>query len=298
MAIGGEDFARRVLEHPAIPAVAVAVTLAVALLLWPPHFIAPPRPKPVAQYVPKPKPKPRLAQAKPAPPTPAAKPPGPSEFQLENRMTYAQRLNRWKPFVLEAAKRFRVPQAWIWAVMRMESGGRTMLGENLPITSRAGAMGLMQVMPDTYAAMRRLYGLGPNAYDPHDSILAGAAVLKILSGKYRYPTFFAAYNAGPTAVDLNLAGTRALPAETTAYIAGVTRVLNGGSVGGGGKVRLTRPDGSPVMIDSGAVVSIRAALPGEYAPSVRTVIGIGRLRQGVREDPRTASAIIGRGGRI
>lgn len=196
----------------------------------------------------------------------------------------------------EASRRFGVPQTWIWAVMRIESGGRTMLAENQPITSRAGAMGLMQVMPETYAAMRRLYGLGPNAYDPHDNVMAGAAVLKILSVKYPYPSFFAAYNAGPATLEAAMRGQRLLPSETTAYIASVGSILNGGGlVGGGAKVRLTRPDGSPVMVNSGAVVSIRAALPGEYAPTVRTVIGIGRLKQGVREDVGTVSAILGRG---
>src|SRR3546814_10645940 len=55
-------------------------------------------------------------------------------------------LDRWRDFIAEASRRFGVPEAWIRAVMKAESGGRTVL-DGRPITSRAGAMGPMQVMP-------------------------------------------------------------------------------------------------------------------------------------------------------
>jgi soluble lytic murein transglycosylase-like protein len=58
-------------------------------------------------------------------------------------------LDRWQPFITEASLRFNVPERWIRAVMQAESGGQTMLNGH-PITSNAGAMGLMQVMPGTY----------------------------------------------------------------------------------------------------------------------------------------------------
>src|SRR3546814_6889793 len=58
----------------------------------------------------------------------------------------ADPVQRWRPFIAEASARFGIPAAWIERVMRAESGGRTRLhGE--PITSWAGAMGLMQLMP-------------------------------------------------------------------------------------------------------------------------------------------------------
>jgi len=64
-------------------------------------------------------------------------------------------------------------------------------------------------------------------------------------------------------------------------------------------VKLTRPDGSTVLIDPIAVRSIREAGPGEYAPGVRTVINMGVLKQGVLEDARAVGAAIKiRGGRI
>ena len=63
--------------------------------------------------------------------------------------------------------------------------------------SPKGAMGLMQLMPETWAALRARYGLGRDAFDPHDNILAGAAFLREMHDRYGSPGFLAAYNAGP-----------------------------------------------------------------------------------------------------
>jgi hypothetical protein len=218
----------------------------------------------------------------------------PSMFEQEQAMSPSLLMKRWDPFITEAALRFHFPAAWIRAAMRLESGGRTMLAENQPITSKAGAMGIMQLMPETWRQMRAAYGLGNNPYDPHDSVIAGTAVLKILYARYGFPAMFAAYNAGPATLDAAQAGERALPAETVAYVGGITRVLNGGSPGGGSGVKatLTRPNGSPVAIDVGAITAIRAPLPGEYADGVQAVVSAGRMKQGVRETVARATAII------
>ena len=127
-------------------------------------------------------------------------------------------LDRWSPFITEAAQRFGIPEAWICAVIRAESGGQATLNGQ-PITSRAGAMGLMQLMPKTWAELRGQYGLGVDAYDGHDNILAGTAYLRVLYERYGYPGLFAAYNAGPARFDVHLLGGRPLPAETLAYLA-------------------------------------------------------------------------------
>jgi soluble lytic murein transglycosylase-like protein len=126
----------------------------------------------------------------------------------------------WRPIVAEAATRFALPASWIVRVMRAESGGQTMLNGQ-PITSRAGAMGLMQLMPETWTAMRTANHLGADPYDPHDNVLAGAAYLRLLYQRYGYPNLFAAYNAGPARLEDFLYRHRPLPAETTAYIARV-----------------------------------------------------------------------------
>lgn len=132
-------------------------------------------------------------------------------------------LDRWQGLIAEASRRFGVPEAWIRAVMQAESGGRTML-DGRPITSRAGAMGLMQVMPGTYEEMRRAHDLGADPRDPRDNILAGTAYLRAMYDRYGYPGLFAAYNAGPERYDEHLHQGRPLPAETRAYLATVARI--------------------------------------------------------------------------
>jgi hypothetical protein len=115
--------------------------------------------------------------------------------------------------VAEASRRFGVPEHWIRAVMRVESAG------DRNAVSRAGAMGLMQVMPATYAELRRQLDLGPNPFDIRDNILAGAAYLRQMYDRYGAPGFLAAYNAGPGRWESHLAGRRALPSETVNYLA-------------------------------------------------------------------------------
>jgi soluble lytic murein transglycosylase-like protein len=124
---------------------------------------------------------------------------------------------QWRGLITEAAGRFEISVNWICAVMRAESAGRREIGGRR-ITSRAGAMGLMQIMPQTYDALRRRYGLGDNPYDPHDNILAGAAYLRELYDRYGYPKLFAAYNAGPGRLEDNLKIGRPLPDETIVYL--------------------------------------------------------------------------------
>ncbi|HLT00917.1 MAG TPA: lytic transglycosylase domain-containing protein [Geminicoccaceae bacterium] len=131
-----------------------------------------------------------------------------------------QRLDRWTPYVAEASARFSLPSEWIRRVIRAESGGRTHVGGR-PIVSRAGAMGLMQLMPATWAAMRARLGLGEDPHDPRDNILAGTAYLRLMYDRFGYPGLFGAYNAGPARYAAHLATGRPLPSETRAYLAAV-----------------------------------------------------------------------------
>ena len=93
--------------------------------------------------------------------------------------------------------------------------------------SRSGAMGLMQIMPDTWAELRARYRFGSDPYEPRDNILAGAAYLREMHDRYGSPGFLAAYNAGPGRYAEYLASGRALPAETRAYVAALVPVLGG-----------------------------------------------------------------------
>jgi membrane-bound lytic murein transglycosylase B len=202
-------------------------------------------------------------------------------FAQETAMTSSELIKRWEPTIEAASKQFHVSKDWVRAVMRMESGGRTMLDDKFPITSYAGAMGLMQVMPQTYRDMRAAYRLGADPYNPRDNIYAGAAYLAELHRKYGYPAMFAAYNDGPGNWEDHVNNGRPLPAETVKYVSGIA---GGKGIHGVGKAQLTQPDGAPVTIDLAMVRSVRAPLPGEYADGVQAVVTVGKKKQGVREN--------------
>lgn len=213
---------------------------------------------------------------------------------LEAGMKPSALVSRWNPLIAASARRFHVPEAWIRAVVMAESGGRTVSEDGKPIVSRVGAMGLMQVMPQTYAEMRTTYGLGSDPFNARDNIMAGTAYLRWLQGRYGYPAMFAAYNAGPGRLEDHLMRGEPLPAETIAY---VTRVSGGSDSIGLAKlkqVQLTKPDGSPVTVDPNIVDSVRAALPDEFAPGVHAVLKMGKRMQGVRENIATVQAMLRR----
>jgi len=128
----------------------------------------------------------------------------------------------WAAYATEASRRFAIPERWIRAVMRVESDGKQRA------RSKKGAMGLMQIMPGTWAELRARYRLGIDPYNPRDNILAGAAYIRELSDRYGTPGFLAAYNAGPGRYDSHLATGRPLPEETQAYVAVLAPMISGG----------------------------------------------------------------------
>jgi hypothetical protein len=134
------------------------------------------------------------------------------------------RVDPYAAFITEAAQRFGVPEHWIRAVMRVESAG------DMRAISSAGAMGLMQIMPATWADLRARHGLGNDPYDPRDNILAGAAYLREMHDRYGSPDFLAAYNAGPGRYEEYRAIGRQLPAETRAYVAALAPIIGGGDL--------------------------------------------------------------------
>ena len=121
--------------------------------------------------------------------------------------------NPYAAHIAEASQRFRIPERWIRAVMHVESAGR------VRAVSSAGAMGLMQIMPDTWAGLRIRHRLGRDPFDPRDNILGGTAYLREMYDLFGSPGFLAAYNAGPGRYEEHLATGRALPRETRVYMA-------------------------------------------------------------------------------
>lgn len=132
----------------------------------------------------------------------------------------ADPVDRWAAEIAIASARFAIPEPWIRRVIRAESGGETLF-KGKPVVSRAGAMGLMQLMPGTWRDLRALLGLGRDPHEPRDNILAGTAYLRMMYDRFGYPGLFAAYHAGPARYAAILSGRRTLPAETRAYVAAV-----------------------------------------------------------------------------
>src|SRR4051794_24661492 len=135
-------------------------------------------------------------------------PPGPAE-------------DPWGPYIREASAKYDIPEIWIRALMRVESGGREYNANGDLITSPVGAMGLMQVMPATYDELRDRYNLGDDPFNPHDNIMAGVAYMREMYDMYGSPGFLAAYNAGPNRLDDYLSNQRGLPDETRRYVASI-----------------------------------------------------------------------------
>jgi soluble lytic murein transglycosylase-like protein len=79
-------------------------------------------------------------------------------------------IKNWQELVEEASVDYRVPAAWLYAIMHSESGG------DPKATSPAGALGLMQVMPMHFKA-------GENPLDPRTNIRRGASILQAARAK-------------------------------------------------------------------------------------------------------------------
>ncbi|EGY00084.1 lytic transglycosylase, catalytic [Nitrospirillum viridazoti Y2] len=119
------------------------------------------------------------------------------------------------PEITEAAARFNLPPSLLTAVVAVESAG------NPAATSPAGAMGLTQLMPGTWANLRARLHLGASAYQVRDNLLAGAALLADLRERFGPVDALAAYNAGPGRVLAHYRTGQPLPTATQRYVAQV-----------------------------------------------------------------------------
>lgn len=133
--------------------------------------------------------------------------------------------NSTEAFVSEAAQQFGLPASWIEAVIHVESLGQPR------VVSPKGAMGLMQIMPDTWEMLRAQYGLGDDPCDAHDNIVAGVAYLRQMYDRFGSTGFLAAFNAGPGRYENFLTTGRPLPNETRVYLAKLGHLIGDEPIG-------------------------------------------------------------------
>jgi len=115
-------------------------------------------------------------------------------------------------FVAQAARTAGLPEPWIAAVMRAESGG------DPNAVSPAGARGCMQLMPSTWRDLQGRGVAGPDPFDARTNMIAGAVYLRTMHDRYGWPDALAAYHAGAGRFEDYLAAGRRLPAATLIYV--------------------------------------------------------------------------------
>ena len=142
--------------------------------------------------------------------------------------------------IQQSASRHNVDPNLVRAVIKVESNF------NPNAVSRKGAMGLMQLMPETARSLNV-----NNPFDPQQNIDAGVRQLKQLMQNYGGDVrlTLAAYNAGPRAV----ARSAGVPhfSETRNYVKRITQLYTGGQVDSSSRY-LNGPFRQPVHMERDA----------------------------------------------
>jgi soluble lytic murein transglycosylase-like protein len=128
----------------------------------------------------------------------------------EGRAPDPARMQRYDAHIREAAQLYQLPEPFIRAIVMVESNFFS------DAISEDGAMGLMQLMPETALHMGVL-----DAFDPRQNVLGGTRYLRVLANRFNGDLVLtvAAYNAGEGAIDKY----RGVPpyAETRRYVRNV-----------------------------------------------------------------------------
>ena len=123
--------------------------------------------------------------------TPPTRKPRPGVVPIPARSTDPARYSRFDASIIEASRTFSIPEAFIRAVIRVESD------YDPRVVSHAGAQGLMQLMPATAKRMSV-----KNSFEPHDNIMGGTRYLRYLANMFSGDMVLtiAGYHAGEGAV--------------------------------------------------------------------------------------------------
>ena len=148
-------------------------------------------------------------------PPPSLRLVGPRVSTSIDSMMAVEPARAYDSIIADAAKAYRVDPTLIRSVMNAESSF------DPSAVSRAGAMGLMQIMPEIAAA----FGV-EHPFDPRENIMAGARLLRELLDQHQgdIPLVLASYNAGPGAV-ADWGGIVPPFAETQGYVKRVTGLI-------------------------------------------------------------------------
>ncbi len=132
-----------------------------------------------------------------------------SHQEIHNRMRHHM------PTIQRAARKYRISEKLLLAVSYAESC------LNPYAKSRAGARGMMQLMPGTARMMKV-----NNSYNAYENVDGGAKYLKRMLVRFHYniPLALAAYNAGPGNVE-KYGGIPPFK-ETQSYVRGIMRRLH------------------------------------------------------------------------
>lgn len=121
-----------------------------------------------------------------------------SAQHLKEKYDLASHPRDYREYVEKYAEMYKVPQAVCYSVIKCESGFDS------TAVSSAGAIGLMQIMPDTFDYLCSLVGEEHETgllYEPQTNIRFGVFYLSVLYERFgKWETAFAAYNCGPSRV--------------------------------------------------------------------------------------------------